>query len=237
MVVSMACPSCGGQSTEYDLNKWTCLHCGNKFVFVPPSSPQTQNYVQNTVNVVGQPNYELDVGNAKPAKPIIKTRYEHSPDEFETLLPSLVENRKTYVEHCESGRKHKNSSQMEKTFWLLLVILFSFLTIVGVVTISWLMLLCIPPALFSLIIYFLSWEQTNEMSSNLKENELGLQFIERQLADQEQRKCEKIIVGYQPVCPYCMEKITVTSVGLTHCLKCGKQFHYSNECSYPLKLR
>ena len=31
-ILSMACPRCGKQSTEYEENKWQCLHCGNKFI-------------------------------------------------------------------------------------------------------------------------------------------------------------------------------------------------------------
>jgi len=31
MIVNMACPKCGGQATEYDEKKWSCLRCPRKF--------------------------------------------------------------------------------------------------------------------------------------------------------------------------------------------------------------
>ena len=37
-VISMACPTCGKQATEYALNKWQCLFCGEKFLYEEPKS-------------------------------------------------------------------------------------------------------------------------------------------------------------------------------------------------------
>lgn len=38
-IVPMACPKCGRQATEYDDNKWQCLHCGIKFVYKEEKAP------------------------------------------------------------------------------------------------------------------------------------------------------------------------------------------------------
>jgi len=38
-VVPMACPKCGRQATEYDADKWQCLHCGIKFVYKEEKAP------------------------------------------------------------------------------------------------------------------------------------------------------------------------------------------------------
>ncbi len=38
-VILMACPKCGKQATEYDDNKWQCLHCGVKFVYKAEQPP------------------------------------------------------------------------------------------------------------------------------------------------------------------------------------------------------
>lgn len=38
-VISMACPKCGKQATEYDENKWQCLHCGRKFIYKDEKAP------------------------------------------------------------------------------------------------------------------------------------------------------------------------------------------------------
>jgi DNA-directed RNA polymerase subunit RPC12/RpoP len=35
----MACPKCGRQATEYDADKWQCLHCGIKFVYKEEKAP------------------------------------------------------------------------------------------------------------------------------------------------------------------------------------------------------
>ena len=56
--INCACPRCGKQTTEYDEDKWTCLHCGNKFV-IKPEEPST--IVNSTLNVNGEALYDLDV--------------------------------------------------------------------------------------------------------------------------------------------------------------------------------
>jgi hypothetical protein len=38
-VISMACPKCGKQATEYDCDKWQCLYCGIKFVYKEEKAP------------------------------------------------------------------------------------------------------------------------------------------------------------------------------------------------------
>ncbi len=38
-VISMACPKCGKQATEYAENKWQCLHCGRKFLYEESKAP------------------------------------------------------------------------------------------------------------------------------------------------------------------------------------------------------
>jgi DNA-directed RNA polymerase subunit RPC12/RpoP len=37
-VVSLACPKCGKEATEYAPNKWRCLHCGRKFLYEEPKA-------------------------------------------------------------------------------------------------------------------------------------------------------------------------------------------------------
>lgn len=43
-VQSMNCPKCGKSASEYQPNKWKCLHCGRKFIYEPPRHPD--NYVK-----------------------------------------------------------------------------------------------------------------------------------------------------------------------------------------------
>lgn len=251
MIVNMACPSCGGQSTEYDEHKWTCLKCGNKFIYAPVSPPQTQNYVQNTVNVVGQPTYELDVQNAKPAKPILKTRFEHSPgqfDDFSTPDKFLSAESKTraaldlniwgsYGDFEAQASKAKSQNENSKIIWLFWSILFSVITVIGITNKSWL-IICILPTIVSVLnLCIRHWRDAFKLRPLLQELELSKRQVEQEKAVLEQKKKEKIIIGYQPICPFCMADIANPSSGLTHCLKCGKQFHYSNERSYPVRFK
>ena len=80
MIVNMACPKCGGQATEYDENKWSCLRCGNKFIFAPEQPRQT--IVQSNVHIQGQSNFELDTANARSPVPRMVKMAEHDPDYF-----------------------------------------------------------------------------------------------------------------------------------------------------------
>ena len=242
MVVNMACPSCGKQATEYDEHKWTCLHCGNKFVFVPPTSPQTHNYVQNTVNVVGQPTYELDIQRSKPAKPIIKTRYENNPLEF--LYPPestpALDQEVCFTETLGYGTRNLQEmidrNRNSKIIWSCWSALFGVLTFYGMATESWLRI-CIVPAVISVINLCIRLSHTGKINLLLEKAELRWQQTDQDRFNYMVRQNEKITVGYQPICPFCMAEVIGVSAGLTHCQKCGKQFHYSNERSYPIKFR
>lgn len=39
-IQSMQCPKCGKAATEYDKNKWKCLHCQTNFIYEPPKELQ-----------------------------------------------------------------------------------------------------------------------------------------------------------------------------------------------------
>jgi hypothetical protein len=189
-----------------------------------------------------EPIYDLDVQNAKPAKPIVKTRYEHNPELFEyPPSPVPAHEQPTYV-HNSLGYGGKNfgelatRNQNSKTIWLSLSVLFGVLTIFGIVTNSW-WLVCGFPALVSLINLCIRCWDTKKITLMLKEAESVFHQAEKEKSAFEARKNEKITVGHESVCPFCMAKVTGISHGLNHCHNCGKQFHYSNERSYPIKFR
>ena len=76
-VYDMKCPRCGKQSTEYDENKWQCLHCGNRFVY-KEESPTYQS--QTNVSIQGSSLFDVepyDSGNERP--------YEESPSDRHPL--------------------------------------------------------------------------------------------------------------------------------------------------------
>jgi len=225
MVVNLACPKCGGQSTEYDEHKWSCLHCGNKFIYAPISPPQTHNYVQNTVNVIGQTTYELDVTRSKPAKAVTKTRYElyghHEDSDHQCQLQTL-----------DNYQRELSSSKSWVTCCLTVAAVFGFLTIICGIRI--LSILSGLIALAALYTGWESWTRANGENISIKSAQADIQSTEQKISA---LKNETVIVGYQPVCPFCMADVANPSEGLSHCLKCGKQFHYSNQCSYPVKFR
>jgi DNA-directed RNA polymerase subunit RPC12/RpoP len=80
MIINMACPKCGAQATEYDEKKWSCLRCGNKFVYEPVQPSHT--FVQSNVQIQGQATFELDVANAKSPLPKMVKMIEYDPSYF-----------------------------------------------------------------------------------------------------------------------------------------------------------
>src|ERR1035437_8883434 len=93
MIFNLSCPHCRKQATEYEENKWSCLHCDRKFIYAPATAPVTNHTVQNatTVNFVGATAYDLDVSRAKDAIPIYKERGEVTPNEFvnSVVIPEM----------------------------------------------------------------------------------------------------------------------------------------------------
>jgi len=67
-VYDMKCPRCGKESTEYDENKWKCLHCGNKFVYKEESPTY---HSQTNVSIQGSSLFDVepyDPGNERAYK-------------------------------------------------------------------------------------------------------------------------------------------------------------------------
>lgn len=188
-----------------------------------------------------EPIYDLDVQNAKPAKPIVKTRYENNPEPFEYPPPPVpAREQPTGVDSLGYGAKTLGElatrNQNSKTIWLSLSVLFGALTAFGILTNSW-WFVCVLPALVSLLNLCIRCWHTKKITLMLKEAESVFQQAKKEQSALEARKNERITVGHVPVCPYCLAKVTEISHGLNHCHDCGKQFHYSNERSYPIKFR
>jgi hypothetical protein len=203
------------------------------------------------VNVVDQPTYELDVQNAKPAKPILKARGE-ADDEFLTekfkldshSLSTLVEERASWVEMVERSRKTIRNEQHKMAFLGLLIICLGSITVIGVAIKSRPVIIYFITAFACIIClryYYKVRRLINKTAEYIKQGELSLKELMEKITKIIDENAEEITVGYQPVCPYCMtvvDNLTANpSSGLTHCLKCGKQFHYSNQNSYPIKFK
>lgn len=49
-IVSLNCPKCGKESSEYQENKWKCLTCGSKFVYEPTQRPDHWEVVETRLD-------------------------------------------------------------------------------------------------------------------------------------------------------------------------------------------
>src|SRR5665213_2181975 len=118
MIVNMACPKCGGQATEYDEKKWSCLRCGNKFVFAPVQPSHT--FVQSNVHIQGQAAFELDAANAKLPVPKTVKMIEHDPNYFGKRI---ADNILKITAHQRQASRKKSIKNLALFF---LVLLWSF---------------------------------------------------------------------------------------------------------------
>ena len=95
-VYDMKCPKCGKQSTEYDENKWQCLHCGNKFVYKEES---TTYLSQTNVNIQGSSLFDVE-----PFDPADKLRMEErEPTIEENSLFKYLRIKKENIKKAYSG--------------------------------------------------------------------------------------------------------------------------------------
>jgi ribosomal protein L37AE/L43A len=235
MIVNLACPSCGGQGTEYDLNKWACLHCGSKFAFVPPTSPVGQGSIQR----IDRSDYELDASSARPATQILRSQYEVDPGAF--AEPPAVISAEDQEAPDDSGYGRRTLGELakkneaSKTVWFLGAMMFCLLAAKGIVDRNW-AALCAVPAVGCLVMVWLRRSEATEINVMLKHARILQQHMEEKWNDFEAKKNEKVIVGHQPVCPFCLSEASGAS-GFNQCARCGKPFHYENECSYRIKLK
>jgi len=64
-IINCACPKCGKQTTEYDNDKWTCLHCGNKFVIKPEAETHINN--NNFTDIHSDALFDIDPNGTEPS--------------------------------------------------------------------------------------------------------------------------------------------------------------------------
>lgn len=229
MIVILSCPHCGKPATEYDQNKWSCLHCGRKFIYAPEVAPVTNNSVQTTVNVVGPSTYELDITGAKSAKPIYKTRGEVSPEMFTHIL-ALPDTSSKLDEERSSNLTIRNIAI--GTCMICVVA-----TVVLVTNERW-VLVC-----FAVLLALPGLQTAVDFGAHLADSDRKIEnrnrarrAYEEEEAELAKRRNETVLAGHQPICPHCVHDVEVGD-GLSHCLHCGKQFHYANNRSFPVRFR
>lgn len=238
MIVNMACPKCGGQATEYDEKKWSCLKCGNKFVFAPVQPVHT--FVQSNVHVQGQATFELDAANIKPPSPKMVKMIEHDPNHFGKRIS---ENALKITWH----QRQVFWKRIGKNFALIICVLiwlFGGLVCLAIlggphdsdgvgsgigILVVFGMASLIPFAVF-----------LNFRKEICEYNSL-IQNFQQTSSSLEQQNLMDTRVGDYIICPHCETTFNYVPMnspppveGLKHCLKCGRQFFTSGLISYPI---
>jgi hypothetical protein len=240
MIVNMACPKCGGQATEYDEKKWSCLRCGNKFVFAPIQPSHT--FVQSNVHIQGQATFELDAANSKPPVPKTVKMIEHDPNYFGKQIADNV------VKITVHQRQASQKKTIKNLGLIFCVLLWSFSGLVFLVIlaaafahdsesvgscIAGLVIL----GLLSLFPFFVFHNFRKEMNVY----NLMVRNLQQTNSSLEQQNLMDTKVGDNMLCPHCETTFGYVPVnspppieGLKHCLKCGRQFFTSGLNSFQV---
>ena len=243
MIINLACPECGGQATEYDEKKWSCLKCGNKFIYAPTQPSHT--FVQSNIHIQGQATFEIDARNAKPSIPKMAKMNECNPDLFGK---KISENSRGIIEINRRISSQKSKKLVALVFVFLMGGFMALATmgtlveafdknsnsdvggsIVGLVLWGVLML-------WPVIAFFV-------YRNKIREDDLTIQKLEQTIVTLELENNTDTRVGDFVVCPHCENSLSYVPLnapppinGLKHCLKCGKQFFTSGLTSYPILL-
>ena len=234
----MACPKCGGQSTEYDDKKWSCLKCGNKFVYEPTQTSHT--LIQSNVHIQGQATFELDVENAKSPLPKMVRMIEHDPNYF----GNQIEDKKRAI---TASKALKYPIYILKYFFLIICVIAGLAEVLGGIS----LLLHKSNSdddvigLFGGICLFafafmLFWK----FRSSVKRHDVVIQHCQQTIYSLEYQNQTDTKIGDYIICPHCenhFEYVALNSMppaeSLKHCLNCGRQFFTSGLNSYPVKFK
>jgi hypothetical protein len=237
MIVNMACPKCGGQATEYDEKKWSCLRCGNKFVYAPVQPSHT--FVQSNVHIQGQATFELDVANTKLPSPKMVKMIEHDPNYFGKRIS---DNAFKITWHQREASRKKTIKNFALAICVLMWLIGS-LPFLGALLsphdseqgfvipglVLWGMVSLFPFAIFRIF------------RKEMREDNLMIQHFQQTNSSIEQQNLMDTRVGDYIICPHCettSDYVPLNSPppieGLKHCLKCGRQFFTSGLNSYPV---
>lgn len=211
MIVDMQCPKCRGRATEYDERKWMCLKCGDKFIYEPSQAPKIT--VNNVANIVGATPYDLDVPGAVRAKPVY----------VDALGPLNAEINKLQQEVDEAFRAD--------AWFFSVVILDIFLFFLGKWGWGLIVLLAVPHLAQKAWFHMPAFRVMHGL------NRSHLRSLKEERASRIAAGSTENVAGYSPLCPYCRAEFPAKNSALNHCLNCGKQFHYVEPQSYPIRSR
>ena len=207
-VHDMRCPKCGKQSTEYDENKWQCLHCGNRFVYKEESPTY---HSQTNVHLETSSLFDLEPYDSGNERPIEEPYLNRIPLEEDDLWKELDD---IYV--IRDGW----------TKWLLILMTISLILLVPGAAYNpepGFLLLLFPMVVFFYLMRVVS-RGKKEIKAKREEREAHL-------------RSRMKIVGWVALCPSCKEEHSrylddekdLTSAPV-HCQadSCGKQFMLLN---------
>lgn len=238
MIVNMACPKCGGQSTEYDDKKWSCLRCGNKFVYEPTQANHT--LIQSNVSIQGQATFELDVAKSKPPVPKLVKMIDYDKSYFGNQI-------------VDKSNEISNRKKLKYPFYILQAVclcacvLFALLEIVCIISIVFysdgtssaisntFVLLFLFSLIAASVLLFLKFRK------KVNEQDLIIKNYQEIIYSLQQANLGDTKIGNYIICPHCeneFEYIHLNAIppidSLKHCLSCGRQFFTSGLTSYPI---
>jgi len=238
MIVNMACPKCGGQSTEYDDKKWSCLRCGNKFVYEPTQASHT--LVQSNIHIQGQATFELDVENAKSPLPKLVKMIEHDPSYF----GKQIEDKKRAI---------TASKALKYPIYILKYFFLSICVVVGLVEVFIGLSILTNKSnsdgdIFGFFgnigLFVVSFMLFWKFRKSIKQHDVVIQHLEQMIYSLEHDNRTDTKIGDYIICPHCenpFEYVTLNSMppaeSLKHCLNCGRQFFTSGLNSYPVQFK
>lgn len=242
MIVNMACPKCGGQATEYDEKKWSCLRCGNKFVYAPVQPSHT--FVQSNVHIQGQAPFELDVANGKSPFPKMVKMIEHDPNCFGKRIE---ENKRLIV----AINRRLSGHRFKRLIALIFIVLMGLVMVMVILaaleattdksddsnSVGLAFVGLVLSGFFMLLPVWAFFYCRNE----IRQDNLLIQKLQQTISSLEQQNQMDTRIGDYIICPHCETTLEYVPVdtplpieGLKHCLKCGRQFFTSGLKSYPV---
>ena len=214
-LISMACPKCRKQATEYDEHKWQCLHCGIKFLYERPTAPVTN--ITTSVSLDASALYDIEAGGPPNIRPLMKS------------LVIAPEKDEVYTSLARKAKRIEDGLPGVNALMALSFLLF--------VSVSMCTLSVAYRCLLLVILFFVGGVLIYKAKYSLKRT-----LIARKewLATHPQLPR---LVGTIVLCPYCHEEYKSFLHGeastreLTHCKDCGRQFLIDGLNSFRIKVK
>jgi hypothetical protein len=239
MTIDILCPRCGGTTSNYDENKWSCLVCGHKFSYTPPRAPQ--DFRQTSV--MGPDGEEIGVEPAGvvPPTPVFERKSAPESNRFDV---SAINERAIRGRALAGSRLKLLFISLVTGINILIlgsIIVFGVTAMVFEPAVSWtrvgLLVAIGAGASLFLLRSIRAWCSASTHHRTVRDDVAKLRNRDQQLAVE---RDEDMVTGHHIVCPYCMSNFefigggSAMPLGLRHCYKCDKEFVTANGYTYPL---